>query len=194
TPPATPGPPPVISFYKSWDPFGAFSNFSPHPIRLPLVLPLSLPSSPFANAAADADASEGKEVLWQTVEHFYQAQKFTFKPHEHEAAVAVREIRAAETPEEAARIGRALERKRPDLLRPNWQEEKLAVMRAALRKKFTTYPHLKELLLSTGDSPLVEASTHDFFWGSGWTRRGKNNLGVLLMRLRSELLAESRAE
>ncbi|CAI5969373.1 unnamed protein product [Closterium sp. NIES-64] len=190
TPPATPGPPPVISFYKSWDPFGAFSNFSPHPIRLPLVLPLSLPSSPYANAAA----AEEEVVLWQTVEHFYQAQKFTFSLYEYDAALAVREIREAETPEEAARIGRALERKRPDLLRPNWQEEKLAVMRAALRKKFTTYPHLKELLLSTGDSPLVEASTHDFFWGSGWTRRGKNNLGVLLMRLRNELLVESRGE
>ncbi|CAI7932671.1 unnamed protein product [Closterium sp. NIES-54] len=198
TPPTTPGPPPVISFYKSWDPFGALSNFSPHPIRLPLVLPLSLPSSssspPSTSAASNGGGEEGEEVLWHTVEHFYQAQKFSCSPCEYEAARAVREIRAAETPEEAARIGRALERKRPDLLRPNWQEEKLAVMRAALRKKFTTYPQLKELLLSTGDSPLVEASTHDFFWGSGWTRRGKNNLGVLLMRLRNELLVESRGE
>ncbi|GJP50996.1 hypothetical protein CLOM_g10149 [Closterium sp. NIES-68] len=208
TPPTNPGPPPVISFYKSWDAFGALSNFSPHPIVLPLILPLSpptssssasspslSPSSAQASSAVsnggDSEGEEGGEWLWQTVEQFYQAQKFSIST-DPAAVEAVASIRAAETPELAARIGRALERSRPDLLRPNWQEEKLAVMRTALRKKFTMYPHLRELLVSTGNSPLVESSTHDFFWGSGWTRRGKNNLGKLLMRLRTELLTEDR--
>ena len=44
--------PQVITFYKPWDPYGALSNFSPHPISLP-------------------DES-GTIVLWNSVEHYYQ--------------------------------------------------------------------------------------------------------------------------
>lgn len=42
----------IISFYKTWDPYGAFSNFSPHPIEMP-------------------DES-GDYVTWRSVEHYYQ--------------------------------------------------------------------------------------------------------------------------
>lgn len=42
----------IIFFYKTWDPFGAFSNFSPHPILMP-----------------DED---GNYATWSSVEHYYQ--------------------------------------------------------------------------------------------------------------------------
>jgi diaminohydroxyphosphoribosylaminopyrimidine deaminase / 5-amino-6-(5-phosphoribosylamino)uracil reductase len=42
----------IISFYKTWDPFGAFSNFSPHPIEMP--------------------NENGEHTMWPTVEHYYQ--------------------------------------------------------------------------------------------------------------------------
>lgn len=45
-------PPAVITFYKTWDLYGAFSNFSPHPITVP-----------------DED---GNDVVWNSVEHYYQ--------------------------------------------------------------------------------------------------------------------------
>ena len=35
---------------------------------------------------------------------------------------------------------------------------------------------------------LVEASPHDFFWGRGVDNSGANHLGMLLMRVRDELL------
>ncbi len=52
-----------------------------------------------------------------------------------EAAAAVEAIAAAGSPEEAARIGRRVERARPGLLRPDWADAKLAVMAAGLRAK-----------------------------------------------------------
>ena len=38
---------------------------------------------------------------------------------------------------------------------------------------------------------LVEAAPHDFFWGRGVDNSGSNHLGVLLMRVRNELLASN---
>ena len=35
---------------------------------------------------------------------------------------------------------------------------------------------------------IVEASPHDFFWGAGFDGSGANQLGRLLMRLRTELM------
>lgn len=74
---------------------------------------------------------------------------------------------------------------------PDWDEKKLDVMYKALRLKFTSYEALKELLLSTAGSVIVEASPNDLFWGAGRTGAGQNNLGILLMKLRTELIKES---
>lgn len=59
-------------------------------------------------------------------------------------------------------------------------------MYEALRLKFGTHADLKEKLLSTEDARLVEHTTRDSYWGDGGGK-GKNRLGVLLMRLRAEL-------
>lgn len=42
----------IIFFYKTWDPYGAFSNFSPHAIQM-------------------TDES-GNYLSWPSVEHYYQ--------------------------------------------------------------------------------------------------------------------------
>ena len=67
----------AIYFYKAYDAYGCFSNFSLHPIHC-----------------------EG--LQWPTVEHFYQAYKFHTTPD----ATLMSMIRKAATPEEAAAIGR----------------------------------------------------------------------------------------
>jgi diaminohydroxyphosphoribosylaminopyrimidine deaminase/5-amino-6-(5-phosphoribosylamino)uracil reductase len=46
----------IISFYKTWDTFGAFSNFSPHPLHMP--------------------DEQGHCLTWLTVEHYYQVSLF----------------------------------------------------------------------------------------------------------------------
>lgn len=69
---------PAIYFYKAYDPYGCFSNFSPHPIHC-----------------------AGKD--WATVEHFYQAHKFINTPD----AAIISQIHQAPTPEAAAALGRS---------------------------------------------------------------------------------------
>lgn len=48
-----------ILFYRLNEPYGAFSNFSPHPFQL-------------------------KNKAWPTTEHYFQAQKFAGTTHEEE--------------------------------------------------------------------------------------------------------------
>jgi N-glycosidase YbiA len=115
---------------------------------------------------------------WPTSEHFFQAQKFAGTPHEEE-------IRRAKSPMIAARMGRS--RKRP--LRPDWERVKDAVMLDALRAKFGRHEDLRKLLLATGEAELIEHTTNDSYWGDGGDGSGQNKLGILLMKLRSEMKA-----
>ena len=68
--------------------------------------------------------------------------------------------------------------------------------------KFTQNPHLKEALLETGNSILVEASPSDKIWGIGMTEsnpkvhdpsnwKGQNLLGKILTNVRIEIREES---
>lgn len=75
-------------------------------------------------------------------------------------------------------------------VRCDWDSVKIDVMYTALKCKFSTYPRLHSMLLSTVGSVLVEASPHDLFWGGGRDGEGLNYLGRLLMQLRSEFLGE----
>ncbi|KAK9837095.1 hypothetical protein WJX81_002479 [Elliptochloris bilobata] len=166
----------VVEFYKAWDRHGALSNFSPHVV--------DLPGGPVSACGA---LSRGAVRAWPSVEHFYQAQKFA-GVDDQEAKAAVEAIAAAASPEEAARIGRRVERAQPDLLRADWAAAKLTVMAVALRAKFTRHVGPRRMLLGTA-AQLVEASPHDYFWGRGVDGSGANHLGALLMRLRDELAA-----
>lgn len=159
----------IIFFYKTWDPYGAFSNFSPHPIQMP-------------------DGS-GSYVTWSSVEHYYQAHKFV-GVNEPVAKDCAEKIKSAKSPEEAARMGRSMQKQRPDLVRSDWEGLKIDVMYRALKCKFSIYPHLQSMLLTTAGSVLVEASPHDLFWGGGREGEGLNYLGRLLMLIRSEFLGE----
>lgn len=127
---------------------------------------------------------QGKE--WPTSEHYFQAQKF--QPHmEH-----VEAVRAAKTPGGAAKLGRS--RQRPFRGAAEWEEIKQGVMMDALRAKFGSHEHLKSVLLSTGDKKLVEHTKNDRYWADGGDGRGKNILGILLMKLRDELRSASAPE
>lgn len=162
--------PNIICFYKAWDVYGSFCNFSPHPISMP--------------------DSNGDYIIWKSVEHYYQAQKFE-GVQDSIAQECIKRIRSAESPEEAARMGRSLERQRPDLVRHNWESVKVDTMYRALKSKFSTYSYLSSLLVSTAGSVLVEASPHDLFWGGGREGEGLNHLGRLLMRIRAEFLGDN---
>jgi hypothetical protein len=79
-----------------------------------------------------------------------------------------------------------------DGTRADWDNIRVRVMRWCLRVKLaenlTTFG---QLLLSTGDKPIVEHSAKDQFWGAkaqdGEALTGVNVLGRLLMELREQL-------
>jgi ribA/ribD-fused uncharacterized protein len=76
----------TIYFYQVSQPYGCFSNFSPHSINI-----------------------DGTD--WPTVEHYYQAQKFIGSSD----APIIPLIHAAVSPEQAAALGRCPSRRfRPD--------------------------------------------------------------------------------
>lgn len=116
---------------------------------------------------------------WRTVEHYYQAQKLLGTPDEPLMAV----IRQVLTPEEAAAIGRDRDR----IIRPDWQVVKQQVMWKALLCKFLTHQDVQSVLLATGEETIVENSPRDYYWGCGHDGTGHNQLGKLLMQLRTEL-------
>jgi diaminohydroxyphosphoribosylaminopyrimidine deaminase/5-amino-6-(5-phosphoribosylamino)uracil reductase len=157
-----------IEFYKAWDEYGCFSNFSAHPIQMP---------SP----------GGGPLQEWLSVEHYYQSQKFQ-GVEDPEAVALIAAIATAPSPEEAAAIGRRAERERPDLVHPDWEADKPGVMLGALRAKFMEHAGPRRLLLSTS-GPLAESSPHDYYWGRGYDGSGNNMLGRLLVEVREEMVA-----
>lgn len=82
------------------------------------------------------------------------------------------------------------ERGRKIDIREDWDQVKVNIMREILYAKFTQNETLKEKLIETGDTLLIEGNNwNDTFWGvcNGY---GENMLGKLLMELRTELINE----
>ena len=115
-------------------------------------------------------------TIWPTSEHYFQAQKFEDEG-QREA------VRKAKSPMLAARMGRD----RKNKLRRDWESVKVSVMTEAVRAKFTQHDELRTTLLGTGDAKIVEHTENDDYWGDGGDGSGKNMLGQILMRIRSEL-------
>lgn len=74
-------------------------------------------------------------------------------------------------------------------LRKDWEEVKLTIMFELLLIKFTSNTYLKEKLLSTKDSYLIEGNNwYDNYWGvHNNSTNGLNHLGKLLMKVRDIL-------
>jgi diaminohydroxyphosphoribosylaminopyrimidine deaminase/5-amino-6-(5-phosphoribosylamino)uracil reductase len=186
---------PVAGFYKNWERFGCFSNFSPHPIIMPdtpmtqSTLETFHPRPGAPPTASGMPNTRSRE--WKTSEHYYQAQKFAGVDHP-EAKALVESIFSAASPEVAAALGRRNERDRPELLRENWEQSKPAVMQAAVRAKFAAHEGPRHLLLSPELKSviIVETAPHDYFWGQGFDGSGHNMLGKLLMKVRDEFHSE----
>ena len=147
----------TIRFFSKSETHREFSNFAPFPFDL-----------------------DGKR--WPSVEHYYQAQKFT-------DADLQQKIRKAEKPV----IAKKLAEKYKAAIRVDWDEEKDAVMERAVRRKFELHGELRDLLLETRDEDLAEAAPTDFYWGVGRDGSGQNKLGLLLMRIRAEIREEAAA-
>lgn len=138
----------------------------------------------FTNFYESPITLDGK--VWPTTEHYFQAQKFPGN------APVQEQIRTARTAREVFALANSGNGTYKHLIRPDWNSVSMDTMRKALHAKFTQHANLKQLLLGTGTSELVEASDKDAFWGDPSRSAvggpvGRNELGKLLMELRTTL-------
>ena len=112
------------------------------------------------------------DKIYPSTENAYQASK-TIVEFERRAFTKY-------TPGQAKRAGRKV------TLRPDWDEVNLGIMLDLQIQKFDN-PKFKELLLQTEDCLIVEGNSwNDTFWGI-YEGKGENNLGKLIMLVRSSL-------
>jgi ribA/ribD-fused uncharacterized protein len=79
-----------------------------------------------------------------------------------------------------------------DLIRPDWMEIRLEVMKAIVEKKFKQNRALTISLMETNGCELQEGNYwNDTYWGVCFGK-GENHLGKILMDLREKLLLEGK--
>ncbi|NRD83116.1 NADAR family protein [Burkholderia pseudomallei] len=122
-----------------------------------------------------------------TAEALYQACRF---PHLPEVQKEIISQHSPMTAKMKSKVHRSESRK-------DWDEIRFKVMRWCLRVKLAQhYVEFGNLLLATGDLPIVEQSRKDSYWGAllsahEETLTGQNVLGRLLMELRERLKVDT---
>jgi ribA/ribD-fused uncharacterized protein len=115
---------------------------------------------------------------WSSVEHAYQAGKAGDGQNGIQDFMWIQE---SLSPGVAKRRGQSI------ILREDWEEVKISVMRACIEAKFTQDVSLARDLLGTGYGVLIEGNSwNDTFWGQ-CNGVGENHLGRILMDLRHRL-------
>lgn len=127
-------------------------------------------------------------VDFDTSEHAYQWSKFSYPGNSQAAFDAADAILKARSAHEAFKIA---EQNRVHI-NPDWNRNRVDIMRQILFAKAEQHEYVKRKLLETGTRELIEDSWRDPFWGWGGDRRGQNVLGKLWMGIRDELMNHSR--
>ncbi|QEM41492.1 hypothetical protein SEA_FORZA_23 [Gordonia phage Forza] len=118
---------------------------------------------------------------YPTSEHAYAASK-TYDEDIREA------IRNAPTPRDAKALGRTAP------LHPDWEKSKFYFMESIVRQKFLGDRALRYPLVESTGTLLVEGNSwHDNIWGDCSCVKckdvpGQNALGIILMRVRLEMM------
>ena len=111
-------------------------------------------------------------VTYQNNEAAFQAQKTTDS--------ALKAKFASLDPKQAKSLGRRVS------LRDDWDDIKCDIMYDICKAKFSQNPDLALKLDATGGQELVEGNDwNDHFWGV-CNGKGKNMLGIILMKIREE--------
>ncbi len=117
-----------------------------------------------------------------TSEALYQACRFPHKPDIQKIIIGQKSPMTAKMKSKPYRKDS----------RPDWDDVRVVIMRWCLRVKLAqNWEKFGELLLSTGNRPIVEESYRDPFWGAkpidAEKLAGMNVLGQLLTELREQL-------
>lgn len=126
---------------------------------------------------------------YPTIEHAYQHDRATYLG-KHSIA---NQVLTATTPQEAKKTGNRAGRSQ------EWDLCKQERLKSIVTAKFKQHLDLKNKLVATGSTTLIEA-TYDPFWGAGapitartlreGTWRGRNVFGQILDQVRTEMRRE----
>jgi ribA/ribD-fused uncharacterized protein len=161
----------IIRFFKPDKVYGELSNF--------YVLPTPI-------------TYDG--ISYKTSEHLYQACKYIYEGSPSINKEYVKIISNASTPYKAKILANQkkgykypwqyklnntidIYRKKGVTVNPMWDHIKKGIMHFVLDIKFSSNDHCRSVLLSTGNSELVEVNPYDKFWSE--------NLGRILMDIRN---------
>ncbi len=166
----------TIGFFRETEDYGFLSNFF---------------ESPFTVSYENEDGVKSYE--FNTAEHavhYFKAMLF----NDIETAD---KIMKAKTPKEAKRLGREVK----NFNDFTWNNNKEDIYFDVIKAKFTDERNkdIRQKLIDTGESILVECSPYDRIWGIGYTKEssefinkefnkwGRNLLGKILMRVRDNI-------
>jgi ribA/ribD-fused uncharacterized protein len=140
---------------------------------------------------------------WKSVEHYFQAQKFRDVPGDTQAVkLEKKRIRKSIQDARTPAATKVVQKKAVSLAKftldwNNWKTQRTKVMYQAVFEKFSQDSDLKQALLATGTSELMETmplGRSDTFWGvvpniSDKNAIGANMLGQILQQVRVDLIA-----
>lgn len=129
--------------------------------------------SPFSAHELEVDGE-----IFKTFEHAYQASRINPGP-ERDA------IKQATCPMDAWREGQK-HKNNPALLIENYDKD--TMVEKLFRLKLAQHPDIKDVLLATKERELQKVYDTDYYWGTGADGSGENRMGLLWMKLRSELI------
>ncbi|MEO1260839.1 MAG: NADAR family protein [Bacteroidota bacterium] len=129
-------------------------------------------------------------IVYKTAEHWMMAEKAKL----FNDTDMFEKIIFTNSPKSAKSYGRKVK----NFDDTTWKKNRYQIVREGNLHKFSQHENLKNFLLSTGSSVLVEASPYDKIWGIGLgqntkgiedphTWKGLNLLGFVLMEVRDKL-------
>jgi len=130
------------------------------------------------NFSAFSVAIDGVE--YKTAEHAFQSLKFI------ETDKNIYElVKNSLSPYEARELAHKYKSNRD----PNWSDKKYKIMELILTQKTLQNNYVKEKLLATGGSKIIEdcGEDDDKDWGCGIDGTGQNNLGKIWMKVREQI-------
>ena len=132
-------------------------------------------------SAYSAHMVEYRGVVYPTVEHAYHCQRYS-----DETIIA--QIRDARSPFKAWEISQQYKSKQL----PDFNEKKVAVMEELCRAKLEQHDDVRHALLESSDLEIVKhistGPKADGFWDDGEDGMGKNHVGAIWMKLRTEIM------
>jgi ribA/ribD-fused uncharacterized protein len=147
---------------------------------MPNILPLEIFYIYFSPYTAHAIKVDG--ILYPTVEHAYQCQRYTDPK-------IIEEIRGATSPMKAWQIST----KYKHLQIPEFKKDeyKIKVTKKLMRLKMEQHEEVKKALLDSKDLEIVKKvityPPGDGFWDIGEDGKGLNHMGRIWMELREEI-------